>query len=751
MSLNLFTPETKIHKQRNIMRDTDWSLARYSKRGIALSLVIYFIAIFLGDFYQQYKLYAIIFGLGLVISTIIRGYLLFRFDSLYARAPSRWRNQFFFITLVAACWWGLMLAFVTYKVGLKIETPLLWFYTIAFFSSCSHIFAPYHRFYTCYLFFALLPCSVVALLSFDGLSSIYGLVMLILIFLLKRQGGLMSDAYWGFLQANYDLTQRANALEAEKISSESTLSNKDALFINLAGELRSSLREIIGSLQILKFAELPEKEERLVALANDKSNQQMNILQNLFEFSSISRKEIVLDTDVIDLRDTIEKSVISASIGVYKKNIEIFTEFSNNFPMRVRGDAKRLEQILVNLITTTSEFSEEGYIRIKADYFSEKENIGKVRVAFLLSDPIRNSEIEQQLYDLFQPHHANNMSQGLSLAIAKGLANCMSGDAGANYTKKEEMRFWFTAQLETVTHMNSANTNITKVNGKRLLLFQPPQIIENEYKVNLEAWGFIVDIFYEQQDALTAIKHSLASNTAFDLIFIYTKLDDLNGMTLISAIKEIEGADSIHQILCLTRDQSKLPQAEELRMNHSNLHIIHKPIVYKQLKGQIKRIFVDEESTSTNKFMQDFLTGKNILLLQKEEIDLTLTTVMLEKLGCNVQSYQSHANVLEELKTNTFDAFITESFLENVDMQSFIDEVKSLSQNLRNDSYQLPVLGLNLHEEEGEETRCLQVGMDYYIDLPLQIDDLRAILRRWIGRAVHMAEIHNDPAVNGKQ
>jgi signal transduction histidine kinase/CheY-like chemotaxis protein len=740
MPLNLFTPDTKIHKQRNVMRTTDWRLARYSKRGIALSLVIYFVAIFLGDFYQQRPTFAIVFGLGIVLTTIIRGYLLFRFDTIYSRAPSRWRNLFFFITLVSASWWGIMLAFVTFQVGLKSETPLLWLFTIGFFSSCSHVFSPYRRFYSLYLLLALLPCGLTAIFSLEGLDGVYGIIILTLLFLLERQGKILGEAYWNHLQANYDITQRANALEAEKISSQSTLSNKDALFINLAGELRSSLREIIGSLQVLKLSDLPEQEERVVTLANDKSVQQMNILQNLFEFSLISRKEVILDTDVIDLRDTIEKSIISASLGVYKKNIEIFTEFSTNFPMRVRGDGKRLEQILVNLISTASDFSESGSLFIKVDYFAEKANIGKVRVAFLLSHPVRNPEIEQQLYDLFQPHHAKNMSQGLSLAIAKGLANCMNGDAGANYTKYEELRFWFTAQLETITQMSPENSNITKVNGKRVLLFQPPKKIEHEYKNNFEAWGFIVDVYYHYDDAVTAIKHSIETNVAFDLIFIYTRLDDLSAVALLSAMAEITGADKIPQIICLTRTQSKLPQIEELANTFSNIHFIHKPIVYKQLKGQLKRIFVEDHAIATTELKQDFLSGKNILLLQKEEIDLTLTTVMLQKLGCDVSACQKHAEAIEHLQNTAFDAFITESQLQEIDMKTFIENARNSNQAIRKDKYMLPVLGLNLHEQEGEETRCLQVGMDYYIDMPLQIDDLRAILRRWIGRAIHMAD-----------
>ncbi len=63
-----------------------------------------------------------------------------------------------------------------------------------------------------------------------------------------------------------------------------------------------------------------------------------------------------------------------------------------------------------------------------------------------------------------------------------------------------------------------------------------------------------------------------------------------------------------------------------------------------------------------------------------------------------------------------------------------------MNAKLHDKNYILPALGLSHHEQEGEETRCLQFGMDYYIDVPLKIDDLTAILRRWIGRAIHLSE-----------
>jgi CheY-like chemotaxis protein len=112
---------------------------------------------------------------------------------------------------------------------------------------------------------------------------------------------------------------------------------------------------------------------------------------------------------------------------------------------------------------------------------------------------------------------------------------------------------------------------------------------------------------------------------------------------------------------------------------------------------------------------------------------------MLKKLGCIVTTVKTADEAAIKFRKIPYDAFITDIQLVDDEMRTFIASAKSMNAKLHNKNYILPALGLSHHEQEGEETRCLQFGMDYYIDVPLKIDDLTAILRRWIGRAIHLS------------
>lgn len=740
MQFSFFTPVLKVHKQRNLLRDTDQRLARYSIRGLGMSILILVLSLFLGQYYTQSPLVASIFVLGVILISIFRVYYLARFNVLYAQGPSRWRNIYLSLAIINAAWWGMILAILTHEVGIKYEVPLLWFYTIAFISSCSHVFSPYKNFYILYVSLALLPCSLVAIFSFNALESIYGIIMLLLFILLRRQGAVIGSAYWSRLQATYDLTQRANALEAEKISSESSLSNKDTLFVNLADELKTSLREILGSLKLLKLAQLPDQEEVLVALAEQKSQQQIHMLQNVLEFSYISRNEVVLNNQVIDLRGIIEKSVTAISDQVYKKHIEIFSRYSAEFPLRVRGDAQRLEQIIINMLSSVIGYADKGCLVLDANYSTDNDKQDVLTVVITIDHPRRSVEIEQQLLDAFKPHYANDVSQGLSLAIANGLATRMQGKAGAEYTKDGQLNFWFNVVVPMVTPINNHTQKVSKLNGKHILIYQPPQIIESEYKNTLEYWGFIVEIAYDEAAAIKLLKQSQTSIHPIDAVLICTRIQDLSSLALSKAIAELCLEHPVSQLICVSEYQSKLPEVEEVVRANPNIELIRKPVENNRIRKKLKHLLIKDLEKNVEEAGENFLKNKRILLLQHEDIDRTIAEVMLKKLGCLVTTVKTPDEASNEFEKIAYDAFITDVQLNNEEMKKFIASAKSKNSEFHAKNYILPALGLSHHEQEGEETRCLQFGMDYYIDVPLQIDDLTAILRRWIGRAIHLSE-----------
>src|SRR5690606_24006227 len=139
--------------------------AKYSRRGLVFNFLAYLACLTGGKYVQENWDMTLILTAGLLLITLIRGVFLFRFDQLYPRAPAKWRTHYFIATLTGAFWWGVILFNITLELEMQYEAPLLWLYTVVFFSTTAHAFAPFQKFLAYYQFLGLIPAAVAAILT----------------------------------------------------------------------------------------------------------------------------------------------------------------------------------------------------------------------------------------------------------------------------------------------------------------------------------------------------------------------------------------------------------------------------------------------------------------------------------------------------------------------------------------------------------------------------------------------------------
>src|SRR5690606_17850453 len=150
------------------------------------------LCLFFGDFYDREHSLAIILITGLLLVTLLRSYYLFRFDVLYARAPARWRVQYFVASCLGAAWWSIILVSLTWVQGMRDETLIMWLYSVVFYSSVANVFAPYRQFLTLYLFIGQIPAAITAILLGTIEGYLYGSIMMMFYLMLVHQAKVTS-------------------------------------------------------------------------------------------------------------------------------------------------------------------------------------------------------------------------------------------------------------------------------------------------------------------------------------------------------------------------------------------------------------------------------------------------------------------------------------------------------------------------------------------------------------------------------
>jgi GAF domain-containing protein/DNA-binding response OmpR family regulator len=144
---------------------------------------------------------------------------------------------------------------------------------------------------------------------------------------------------------------------------------KSQFLANMSHELRTPLNSIIGfSRVILKGIDGPLTEVQRTDLQAiyDSGQHLLSLINNVLDLSKIEAGRMEIIFEDMDLREIIE-GVMSTAVALVKgKPVELQQSIAPDLPT-VRGDPRRIRQVLVNLVGNAAKFTEEGFIHVRAE------------------------------------------------------------------------------------------------------------------------------------------------------------------------------------------------------------------------------------------------------------------------------------------------------------------------------------------------------------------------------------------------
>ncbi|MGJ0508442.1 MAG: PAS domain S-box protein [Methylocystis sp.] len=161
----------------------------------------------------------------------------------------------------------------------------------------------------------------------------------------------------GFRAFVRDITERKRAEEALKAADR----RKDEFLATLAHELRNPLAPIRNSVHLLKQegALARERDRKLLAIADRQVQHLIRLVNDLLDFSRISRGKIELKRDRIDLLSVLRHAIETAQPAIQAGGHRLETSFTDD-AVTVDGDPVRLAQVFTNLLDNAAKYTEQG-------------------------------------------------------------------------------------------------------------------------------------------------------------------------------------------------------------------------------------------------------------------------------------------------------------------------------------------------------------------------------------------------------
>jgi signal transduction histidine kinase len=180
-------------------------------------------------------------------------------------------------------------------------------------------------------------------------------------------------------QINKEMEERIELRTAELASAMEKAQTADkiksAFLATMSHELRTPLNSIIGFTGIILqgiVGPLNDEQKKQLGLVRDSAQHLLSLINDVLDISKIEAGQLQVAREPYDLRRTLEKAISTARPLADKKGLTLSLELSPGLDA-MTGDSRRVEQILLNLISNAIKFTERGSVTIVGE--AEDHNV----------------------------------------------------------------------------------------------------------------------------------------------------------------------------------------------------------------------------------------------------------------------------------------------------------------------------------------------------------------------------------------
>ncbi|MFM2007849.1 MAG: hypothetical protein RLZZ09_3504, partial [Pseudomonadota bacterium] len=395
-------------------------------------------------------------------------------------------------------------------------------------------------------------------------------------------------------QAIYDLNANLERMVEERTNELVTANAAKSQFLaHMSHEIRTPMNAVLGLARLLTQEPLSETQAAMVKHIGEAGDALLRIINDILDLSKIEAGQIQIASEPFQPASILDHIRNMLGPAATQKGIGLEVE-DDDLDDWVLGDALRLEQVLINLVSNAIKFTQHGSVRVSGRSVRRADDGNRAR--FEIHDTGIGIDAEG-LARLFKPFSQGDSSitrrfggTGLGLSISKHLVELMGGELGADSQPGEGSTFWLELTWPRAqkpapsgTVISTASDNGPGLKGLRVLVVDDNRINQMVARKALERAGATVETADDGQQALDRLR---AVPDDLDVVLMDIQMPVMDGLAATRAIRE---DPALRHLSVIALSAGVLPEEREAASAAGVDDFLAKPLDFGTLVSTVLR------------------------------------------------------------------------------------------------------------------------------------------------------------------
>jgi signal transduction histidine kinase/CheY-like chemotaxis protein len=311
---------------------------------------------------------------------------------------------------------------------------------------------------------------------------------------------------------------------------------KENFMANMSHEIRTPMNAILGFTNLLQRQDLDTRSREYVQAIRGSGENLLAIINDILDLSKIEAGMMRIESAPFSLRGLVHSVETMFASRANEKGLKFTVTFGQSLPDILQGDAVRLTQILVNLVSNAVKFTMKGEISIiVSGHRLDPEN---VNISIDISDTGIGIETSKQadIFNRFQQAEDSVTRKyggtGLGLSIVHELVTLQKGSIRLDSQPGKGSVFTVTIPYKigpasfTSESLSGDRIMTNQLKNNHILVVEDNEVNQNLVRHLLGQWQLSFDIVANGREAINAL-----TRNHYDLVLMDIQMPEMDGYT----------------------------------------------------------------------------------------------------------------------------------------------------------------------------------------------------------------------------